>query len=201
MTISRTTLITAVTDALSGSAKLLDFTSDSSFADTMIDNALDAMAKLAPNTGIDTITLQPNVLTYAAPADAWAYKSSPWGTGQNVAPWESGFVSRLPNVEMNNGNLYFSFAPTAKMLASLGSSFTYYYYATYAYDGTTITVEPRKQGLLLLLCQMECMKALMIREAGTQVTAKTSNGRIQFGSPKKAYDILDSEASALARSL
>ncbi|MBU2979011.1 hypothetical protein [Alteromonas sp. C1M14] len=201
MTISKDTLISAVIDALSGSAKLLDFTNESTFSDTVIDNALDALAKLAPNTGVQTLTLQPNVMVYPAPADAWAFKSSSWGVKQSVAPWEPGFVSRLPTIELNNGNLYFSFAPTAAMINTLGSAFTFFYYSTFEYDGTEIAVEPRKQGLLLLLCQMECMKALTIREAGTQVTAKTSNGKIQFGNAQKAYAVLESEAKALAGSL
>jgi len=200
MAINKADLVASLLASVSSSTKLLD-TADITVTDTIVDNALNALSRLAPATGIDTILLQPGVQVYAAPDNLWAYKETSWGFDQTVAPWEPGYVSRMPDVTYNEGNIYFSFAPTAQMISNLGSRFTYFYYARYQVNNGAIEIEPRKQALLLLLCQMEVMKLLVLREPGTQVTTKGNAGKIQYGSPKLAFDALKEEAHRVAKSL
>ncbi|GEA06220.1 hypothetical protein KUL42_09810 [Alteromonas sp. KUL42] len=200
MAINKADLVASLLASVSSSTKLLD-TADITVTDNIVDNALNALSRLAPATGIDTISLQPGVQVYAAPDNLWAYKETSWGFDQTVAPWEPGYVSRMPDVTYNEGNIYFSFAPTAQMISNLGSRFTYFYYARYQVNNGAIEIEPRKQALLLLLCQMEVMKLLVLREPGTQVTTKGNAGKIQYGSPKLAFDALEEEAHRVAKSL
>ena len=200
MSISKADLVASLLVSVSSSTKLLD-TDDITVTSTIVDNALDALSRIAPATGIDTITLQPGVQVYPAPLNVWAYKETTWGLDQRVAPWEPGYITRLPDVMYNEGNIYFSFAPTAPMISNLGSKFTYFYYASYQVNNGAIEIEPRKQALLLLLCQMEVMKLLMLREPGTQVTTKGNAGKIQYGSPKLAFESLQEEANRVAQTL
>ncbi|MBO7920927.1 hypothetical protein J5X92_01685 [Alteromonas sp. K632G] len=199
MTISKTDLVGSLLVSVSSSKKLLD-TTDTTLTSTIVDNALDALSRLAPATGIDTITLQSGVQVYSAPTNLWAYKETAWGFEQAAAPWEAGYISRLPEVSYNEGSIYFSFAPTSAMIANLGSRFTYFYYARYQVINNAIDIEPRKQALLLLLCQMEVMKLLVLREPGTQVTVK-GGAKLQYGSPAIALKALEIEARTIAKSL
>ena len=200
MSINKADLVASLLVSVSSSTKLLD-TDDTTITSTIVDNALDALSRIAPATGIDTISLQPGVQIYPAPSNIWAYKETAWGFDQRVAPWEPGYISRLPDVTYNEGSIYFSFAPTAQMISNLGSRFTYFYYARYQVNNGAIEIEPRKQALLLLLCQMEVMKLLVLREPGTQVTTKGSAGKIQYGSPKLAFEALQEEAGRIAQTL
>lgn len=200
MSINKADLIASLLVSVSSSTKLLD-TEDTIVTSTIVDNALDALSRLAPATGIDTISLQSGVQVYAAPDNIWAYKETTWGIEQSVRPWEPGYITRLPDVTYNEGNIYFSFAPTSSMIGNLGSRFTYFYYARYQVNDGVIEIEPRKQSLLLLLCQMEVMKLLVLREPGTQVTTKGNAGKIQYGSPKLAFEALQEEAGRIAETL
>lgn len=200
MSINKADLVASLLVSVSSSTKLLD-TDDTMVTSTIVDNALDALSMLAPATGVDTLNLQPGVQVYNAPADIWGYKETSWGLDQRVAPWEAGYVSRLPDVTYNEGSIYFSFAPTAQMISNLGSKFTYFYYSRYQVNSGSIAIEPRKQALLLLLCQVEVMKLLMLREPGTQVSVKGNAGKIQYGSPKIAHDSLKEDAFNIAKTL
>lgn len=200
MAINKADLLTNLLASVSSSAKLLD-TDNTEVTGTIVNNALDDLSRLAPATDIDTLSLQPGVQVYAAPENIWAYKETSWGFDQTVAPWEPGYVSRLPSVTYSEGNIYFSFAPTSQMISNLGSRFTYFYYVRYYDDEGSINVEARKQGLLLLLCQMEVMKLLILREPGTQVITKGNAGKIKYGSPSLAFKGLEEEARRVAASL
>ena len=204
MTISKTDLLARVKSSLTSSYKLLvPDEENTTVLDVIVNNALAALTQKAPVTSIDTIVLQPNVQVYPAPADMWDYKETSWGTFQNVQPWDPGFISRIPVIEYENGSLHFSFAPSAVMLSSLGSRFTYFYFARYLEDEESghLNVEPRKQPLLLLLCLMEAMKILILRSPGSQITAKPGLSKIQYSSPHIAYDALSKEADNLAAAL
>ena len=45
------------------------------------------------------------------------------------------------------------------------------------------------------------MKLLVLREPGTQVTTKGNAGKIQYGSPKLAFEALQEEAGRIAETL
>lgn len=202
MTISKTDLLAQLKASLTKSYNLLvPDEENTQVLDTIVSNALDALTRLCPVTSVASITLQSNVQVYSAPDDIWDYKETSWGLFQQVQPWDEGFISRLPEVAYENGNIFFSFAPTASMIASLGSKFTYFYYASYALVDDAINVEPRKQPMLLLLCQMEAMKILILRTPAAQVTAKPGIATIQYTSPHLAFKALSEQAQQMAASL
>lgn len=202
MTISKTDLITELKASLTSTTKVLDDFDQDGIYDKLVSAALNVLTSLSPATNVDTITLQANVQVYNAPADLWSYKETSWGMRQPVEPWDPGFITLLPSVQSSNGHIFFSFAPTSAMLASLGSSFTFFYYVLYSEDAQgNLNVEHTKKSLLLLLCQCEAMKVLMLREPSIQVTAKSGLSNVRRGDPAKVYTQLLNDAKELAKSL
>ncbi|WP_296050149.1 hypothetical protein [uncultured Alteromonas sp.] len=202
MTISKVDLINELKASLTSTTKVLDDFDQSGVYDEIVKAAVTALTALSPATSVDTIKLQANVQVYEAPADLWSYKETTWGMQQPVEPWDPGFISLLPTVQSSNGHIFFNFAPTAAMLASLGSSFTYLYFKLYSIDESdNINVESNKFTLLLLLCQCEAMKVLMLREPSIQVTAKTGLSNLRRGDPGNVYRQLLGDAKELARKL
>lgn len=202
MTINKSDLIDELKASLTSTQKVLDDFDQAGIYDEIVRAAVYALTNLCPATSVDTIALQANVQVYDAPADLWSYKETSWGMQQPVEPWDPGFISLLPTIQSSNGHIFFSFAPTAAMINSLGSSFTYFYYLLYSVsEGGTINVEPFKKPLLILLCQCEAMKVLMLREPSIQVTAKTGLSNLRRGDPGNVYRQLLGDAKELARKL
>lgn len=168
----------------------------------MIVNGLGMMRSLSPMTLSHVITLKAGELTYQGPDDIWQFKEHTWGKMQ-CAPWEPGYVTSLPSVTVNNGQLLFSFAPTQSMINSLGSQFQYFYLGNYviAEDPALSNVGTMMEPLVILLAMASAMEMLMVRGVSSPVQVKPGTGMVKRSAPAEVHDILMAQARRLAPSL
>lgn len=139
--------------------------------------ALPDMQMKRPVTKLGQVTLVADTATYAiADADFAALKMDLWrDVGKLPRPWEPGYPGALPRITAQLGatgwELVFDPEPTAAMLAWLGSTCRYYYFAEHAIGtlAADTTIAEADRGLLLLRAQAEAMLALAIRNAGKPV--------------------------------
>lgn len=131
-----------------------------------------------PVTKLGEVTLVAGTASYslAGLADFAALKMDLWrDVGKLPRPWEPGWPGALPRVSAQQvaggWELVFDPAPTALMVAALGSSCRFYYFAQHAIGelAADTTVAEPDRGLLLLRAQAEAMLALAIRNAGKPV--------------------------------
>lgn len=147
--------------------------------------AAQALNPKRPRTLASSIVLQADTAMYTAPADMWRYKSTTWGVSR-PKPWEKSWPGRLPSVSDVDGVLWFSPAPTAQQIATLGAAFSFFYYARHAVgvDAADTTVSAADRGLLLLRAQGEAMRELAMRDSVRPVQAQSAfSGLPKTGTP------------------
>lgn len=152
-----------------------------------------------PLTKLGQVTLVAGTASYVlADADFAALKMDLWrDVGKLPRPWEPGYPGALPRITAQQGatgwELVFDAAPTAAMLAYLGSTCRYYYFAEHAIGllAADTTVAEPDRGLLLLRAQAEAMLALAIRNAGKPVQLRDGlSGTPRNSTPAALHQVL-----------
>lgn len=152
-----------------------------------------------PLTKLGQVTLVAGTASYVlADADFAALKMDLWrDVGKLPRPWEPGYPGALPRITAQQGatgwELVFDAAPTAAMLAYLGSTCRYHYFAEHAIGllAADTTVAEPDRGLLLLRAQAEAMLALAIRNAGKPVQLRDGlSGTPRNSTPAALHQVL-----------
>ncbi|UUZ68084.1 hypothetical protein LP416_27855 [Polaromonas sp. P2-4] len=97
------------------------------------------------------------------------------------------------DVPAGRWSLMFDPAPTAAMLAVLGSAFKFWFFAQHAIDATAslTTISQQDRGLLILRAQVEAMRELSIRNAGKPVQMRDGfSGQPRNSTPAALADML-----------
>lgn len=161
--------------------------------------ALPDMQVKRPVTKLGQVTLVADTAGYAiADADFAALKMDLWrDVGKLPRPWEPGYPGALPRIAAQLGatgfELVFDPAPTAAMLAWLGSTCRFYYFAQHAIGTLAVdtTIAEADRGLLLLRAQAEAMLALAIRNAGKPVQLRDGlSGTPRNSTPAALHQVL-----------
>lgn len=196
-TMSRADLLADYKASLQDANKVFTAINDADFSRHLDAAALD-MVRVRPRTLLGTITLVAEQYNYAAPADFLTYKSDLWSvSARRISPWEKSYPGRLPDVvSAVNGTtreLHFLPAPTAAQIASLGSSFKYYYFAAHSIgaQAADTTILPGDRALLLVRAQAEAMKEMAMRNIGKPVQLRDgiSQGP-RNGTPQHLFEVL-----------
>ena len=206
MSLTRSAVLNAIQQSLLGTADLFvdkdDPNIELNHLTSMLEFALSQLKVLVPRTAHDTLTLVPGQLEYVGPDDLWSIKMHNWGQKDSQpAPWEDGYITRLPVVKNTGTMLYFSFAPDANMISTLGSSFGYFYLCNYILTETQSTVPETALPLLITLAQASAMQLLMVRGASNPVAVKPGVGRIPKAAPAEVFEILMRSAKQQAKYL
>lgn len=152
-----------------------------------------------PLTKLAQVVLVAGTPSYAvAEADFVALKMDLWrDVGKLPRPWEPGYPGALPRITAQQGatgwELVFETAPTAAMLAWLGSTCRFYYFAQHAIgeQAADTTVAEADRGLLLLRAQAEAMLALAVRNAGKPVQLRDGlSGTPRNSTPAALHQVL-----------
>ncbi|MGI9278193.1 MAG: hypothetical protein ACR2PX_00975 [Endozoicomonas sp.] len=178
---------------------ILSLTDSAEYLDDQLDQLLNIaaieLARFKRRPRNVRLMLQADESVYDAPADLVEFKAHAWGRKQRSMsqPWEPGYPRMLPTVSVTDGNpkqLHLSFAPTAQLIAQLGSVFSFTYYARHTLGDTSedTTVHPSDRDLLLLRAQAEAMKVLSIRYADKTISSKQMiSGAARIGTPAALY--------------
>ena len=152
-----------------------------------------------PLTKLAEVTLVAGTASYEVPAgDFVALKMDLWrDVGKLPRPWEPGYPGALPRITAQQGatgwELVFETAPTASMLAWLGSTCRFYYFAQHAIgeQAADTTVAEADRGLLLLRAQAEAMLALAVLNAGKPVQLRDGlSGTPRNSTPAALHQVL-----------
>ncbi|MCW5624404.1 MAG: hypothetical protein KIT73_06800 [Burkholderiales bacterium] len=166
---SQADLVADLKASLHDSADVFGASGDADFKRHLDVAALD-MSGPRPRTMLGTLTLTPDELQYAAPADFISYKCDAWGANRRAKPWDDDWPGTLPRVRVVETapgvrGLALDPAPTAKQIGILGATYRFYYYARHVIGAsasdTTINVADR--GLLILRAQAEAMREMAVR--------------------------------------
>ncbi|WP_422134950.1 hypothetical protein [Endozoicomonas sp. ALD040] len=179
-----------LTLSLTDSAEYLD-----DQLDPLLTVAANELARIKRRPKNVALTLEDGKSLYDAPADLIEFSAHAWGQKQRTLfqPWEPNYPRTLPTVSVMEGNpkqLLLSFAPTAQLIAQLGSEFRFTYYARHILSETAedTTVNPADRDLLLLRAQAEAMKVLSIRYADKTISSKQMiSGAARIGTPAALY--------------
>jgi hypothetical protein len=206
MSLTRSAVLNAIQQSLLGTADLFvaedDPNVELNHLASMLDFALSQLKVLAPRTAYSTLTLVPGQIEYTGPDDLWSFKMHNWGQKDTQpAPWEDGYITRLPVVRNTDTTLYFSFAPDASMISVLGSSFGYFYLCNYTLTDALSTVPETSLPLLITLAQAHAMQLLMVRGASSPVAVKPGVGRIAKAAPAEVFEMLMDSAKQQAKHL
>jgi hypothetical protein len=195
MSLTRSAVLNSILASLLGTADVFldpdDANVQIAHLNRMLDYGLSQLKVLAPRTDYSTLTLVAGQSVYDGPADLWSIKMHTWGQKEGQpAPWDPGYITRLPVVRNTQSKIMFSFAPTANMIAILGSSFDYFYLANYVLTDEESTVPDTALPLLITLAQAGAMQLLMVRGATNPVAIKPGVGRIAKAAPAEVFDML-----------
>lgn len=169
--------------------------------------ALD-FSRVRPRTLVGTVTLVVDQGEYASlPADFHLFKSALWGVSPapTVKPWDASWPGLLPDFyDVEEGGvrkISLRPAPTAQQIATLGSSYRYFYAAkhlVHATDGAQTTIRDGDRHALLLRTQAEAMRELTFRNIHkpVQVMAGVS-GMPRNGVPPAILEMLMREFEAI----
>lgn len=195
-TMSRAALAADLKESLQDAANVFNAAADADFLRHLDAAALD-FVRYRPRTMLGELTLVADQFNYPAPADLLSYKSALWGVDMNAKPWDRHWPGKLPRVQVAEAGggreLHFTSAPSALQIATLGSAFKYWYYAshTIATDGANTTILAGDRGVLLLRAQAEAMKEMAMRNIGKPVQMRdgVSNGP-RNGTPAYLFESL-----------
>jgi hypothetical protein len=206
MSLTRSVVLIAIQKSLLGTAGLFvdkeDANVEIAHLTSMLESALSQLKVLAPRTAHGTLTLVPGQIEYDGPADLWSIKMHTWGQNESQpAPWEPGYITRLPVVKNTENNIYFSFAPDANMISTLGSNFGYFYLCHHLLTEEQSTVPDTALPLLITLAQAHAMQLLMVRGASNPVAVKPGVGRIAKAAPAEVFEMLMASAKQQAKHL
>lgn len=172
-----------------------------------LDLAAQGFARYRPRTLVGALTLEAEVPLYTAPADMHGVKSHLWGIAPLPArkPWEKGYTGRMPDLrltELDGANvLCIDPPPSAAQIATLGTTFRYYYYGRHAVavDAVNTTIRPGDRGLLLLRAQAEAMKEMAMRNIKKPVQMRDGLASApKNGTPSALYQALMDEFERMA---
>lgn len=181
---SQADLVADLKASLLDSAKAFTAPGDADFIRHLGAAAL-AITPKRLRTLADSITLVADQPVYAAPMDLWRYKSTTWGMVR-PQPWDKQWPGRLPAVSDIDGQLWFMPAPTARQIATLGSAFSFFYYARHSIGAAAAdtTIAAADRGLLLLRAQAEAMRELAMRDSVRPTQAQSAfSGLPKTGQP------------------
>jgi hypothetical protein len=195
MSLTRSSVLNSIKHSLLGTADLFvnkdNPNAELTHLNYMLQFALAQLKTFVPRTAYHTITLVPGKVEYDGPDDLWSIKMHNWGQRDSQpAPWEPGYITRLPVVKNTETTVYFSFAPDANMISILGSSFGYFYLCHYTLTDELSTVPESGLPLLVTLAQAAAMQLLMVRGASNPVSVKPGVGRIAKAAPAEVFDLL-----------
>lgn len=174
-TLSQADLVADLKASLLDAAKVFTAPGDADFI-RHLQRAAAALTQVRRRTLAGTLALEAGRADYPAPPDLWLFKSTAWGAGHGVQPWERAWPGRLPDVRLIDGVLVFVPAPTAHQVAVLGAACPIFYYARYTVgeNAADTTVEPADRSLLLLRAQAEAMRELAMRDSVRPVSAQSA---------------------------
>jgi hypothetical protein len=206
MSLTRSSVLNSIHQSLLGTADLFvdkdNANMELNHLISMLEFALGQLKVLLPRTAYSTLTLVPGQIEYSGPDDLWSFKMHNWGqTKSQPAPWEDGYITRLPVVKNTETTIFFSFAPDANMISTLGSSFGYFYLCHYMLTEQSSTVPTTALPLLITLAQASAMQLLMVRGASNPVAVKPGVGRIAKAAPAEVFEMLMSSAKQQAKYL
>lgn len=165
--------------------------------------ALVAMQAKRPRTLLGTLSLQPEVDTYAVTATDFAsYKTHQWG-GRPPKPWAAEYPGPLPRVAaVQSGGawlLVFDPAPTWLHIQAYGSAFRFWYFGTHSLgaDAASSTLASADRPLLLLRAQAEVLRELTLNHLNKPVQLRDGfSGTPRNSTPSALYAQLLAEWEA-----
>ena len=183
-------------------------------ASTFFDSKVDAykrhlnvaardIARFRPRTMLGSITVEADVIAYAAPGDMVMPKRSIWGQNerQRFRQYESGYPGKLPRLSLVGDEVHLSPAPSSAQIAKLGSTYKFYYFAAHQIGATAAetTVRESDRALLILRAQAEAMREMSIHQANKPVkVAQGTNAQPREGTPAFLYKALLEEFERVA---
>ncbi|WP_428570719.1 hypothetical protein [Ramlibacter sp.] len=163
-----------------------------------LQQALPDMQVKKPLTRLGQLALVAGTPRYAPAADFAALKIDLWRDPARLPkPWEPTYPGPLPfTAAAWDGDAWwiqFEPAPTAAQIGVLGSTFSYWYFATHVISATAAdtTVNPQDRGLLLVRAQAEAMLAMANRNAGKPVSMRDGlSGTPRNSTPAALFQLL-----------
>lgn len=131
---NRTDLTTELTAALGDASSKL-----SSDLDRLLDTAVRDLMRVAPRTVRGSFTVVADQDAYTAPGDIERILMTIWGKAElcgRIKPWDDNWPGKLPDLSLEDGQLYLTPAPTAFQINVLGSDYEYRYVAAYTLGDT-----------------------------------------------------------------
>ena len=134
--------------------------------------------------------------------DFHRYKTHVWGS-RAPQPWDPAYPGALPRISaVNEGSawaLVFDPPPTARHIATYGSTCRFWYFAVHHIDveAALTTLAPADRPLLLLRAQAEAMRELTMRHVHKPVSLRDGySGAPRNSTPAALYEALMAEWKA-----
>jgi hypothetical protein len=199
---SQRDLVADLKRSLHDAAELFNAAGDGDF-ERMLATAAVAMQDKRPRTQLGQVTIaadEPRVPL--ALADFHRYKTHVWGS-RAPAPWDPSYPGALPRISaVNEGAtwaLVFDPPPTARHIATYGSTCRFWYFATHSIgaEAADTTLAPADRPLLLLRAQAEAMRELTMRHVHKPVSLRDGySGAPRNSTPAALYEALMAEWKA-----
>ena len=200
-TMSKADLVASLKSSLHDAASV--FVGEGADLDTAFERfllqALPDMQAKRPATRLGSVTIEANFPRVAVGStDGFAaFKTSLWGDGCSIKPWEPTYPGALPRVAATFAEqqwwLNFDPAPSSKQISAHGSQFDFWYYAEHAIGtlAADTTINQQDRGLLILRAQVEAMRELSIRNAAKPVALRDGlSGQPRNSTPAALADSL-----------
>jgi hypothetical protein len=162
-----------------------------------------AAADLAARQGqtlMGEITLEAGVSIYSGlPADMTAIKAPLWGTQDRVPPYADHYPGPLPRARLADQSgtpvLYLTPAPTQRQIELLGSSYQFFYSASYWTGDVndSLDLSTTERELLMLRAQAEACRELAIQNMTRPVETRTSLSMPRNSTPGALWQALMDE--------
>ena len=152
------------------------------------------------HTLLGEVELQAGVNQYTGlPPDLVYIKTPIWGTEKRIKPWADNHPGLLPRAHVIHDNgqitLILTPAPTWEQIQALGSTYRFYYGASY-WDGdieSEIVGSAEDRALLLLRAQAEACRELALQNMTRPIETRTSLSMPRNQTPRALWEALMAE--------
>ena len=133
------------------------------------------------------------------PADLVRINSALWGTEKRLHPWADNYPGPLPRARLSRTSsgqrISLAPAPTRTQILTLGSTYRFYYAASYWTGSTSdpLNLDGTDRGLILLRAQAEACKELALMNVTRTVETRTSVSGPRNQTPRSLFEMLIAE--------
>jgi len=133
------------------------------------------------------------------PADLVRINSPLWGTEKRINPWADNHPGPLPRARVSRTasgqRITLTPAPTRHQIITLGSTYRFYYAASFWTGSTSddLSLDGTDRGLILLRAQAEACKELALMNVSRHVETRTSVSGPRNQTPRSLYEMLMTE--------